>query len=166
MQLDETLSYPGGHRLPWDASVKALRHSVPRARTHTHRERGRVGLGEHMRARTHTHASPRTPLPRPAACERGFSRYQMSSGHRFAFGGPICSIARETARARVHSDVRGRGHQVGCCFASPLLKESAKESHPPHPAWAVCVAATPPPGGAAGARQPGAPCIRRVQHAR
>jgi hypothetical protein len=27
MQLDEMLSYPGGHRVPWEASVKALRHS-------------------------------------------------------------------------------------------------------------------------------------------
>lgn len=117
-----------------------------RAYTHAPRERARGPWRAHARAHTHTPRRARPSCAR-AACERGFSRYQMSSGHRFAFGGPICSIARETARARVHSDVRGRGHQVGCCFASPLLKESAKESHPPHPAWAVCVAATAPRGG-------------------
>jgi hypothetical protein len=52
----------------------------------------------------------------------------MSSGHRFALGGPICSIARDTAQARAYSVVRARGHQVGCCLVSPYLKKPRNHS--------------------------------------
>ena len=60
---------------------------------------------------------------------------------------PLCTTARETTRARVHSAVRARYHQVGCCLSALNLKvprnpvscsEGAKS--PPHqPLQRLCV---------------------------
>jgi len=118
MQLDETLSYPGGHRLPWDASVKALRHSVPRARTHTHRERGRVGLGEHMRARTHTRLAAHAP---PAPAPRG-SRTACVRQWKAGMDGCAQAHTHTHTHVRVHTKVVSRAAQCrraeDCCRGS------------------------------------------------
>ena len=127
MQLDEKLSYPGGHRVPWEASVKALRHSESE--------------------RESTRARDRERAAGPTRLLRAVYRYQMSSGHRFALGGPICSIARDTAQARAYSVVRARGHQVGCCLVSPYLKKPRNHSAVPAAlsVFAVCKAGGGPP---------------------